>query len=134
MSNTGFALIGLACWAILLSFMLVGVRVTASQGGKALNSFDPTGKDMAGFGYRVTRAHGNTLENLAIFVALLLYALATGQTPVTEGLACWLLYARVGQSVVHMISTSVPFVLLRATFFSVQLVICLVWAWRFWHA
>jgi uncharacterized MAPEG superfamily protein len=134
MSNTGYALIGLASWAIILSFMLVTVRVTAVQGGKGLNTFDPTGKDMQGFGYRVTRAHGNALENLAILASFLLYAIATGQTAITEALACWVLYARIGQSVVHIISTSVPFVMMRATLFSVQLIICLYWAWLFWHA
>lgn len=134
MSNTGCALIGLASWAIIQSFILVTVRVTAIQGGKALNTFDPAGKDMSDFGYRVTRAHGNTVENLAILASFLLFALATDQTAITEALACWLLYARIGQSVVHMISTSVPFVMLRATLFSVQLIICLVWAWKFWQA
>jgi len=134
MNNTGFALIGLASWAIIQSFILVGVRFGAVQGGHALNTFDPAGKDMQGFGYRVTRAHGNTLENLAILASFLLYAIATSQTAVTEGLACWLLYARIGQSVSHMISTSVPFVLLRANLFGAQLIICLYWAWQFWNA
>lgn len=134
MSNTSYALIGLASWAIIQSFILVTVRVIAVQGGKALNTFDPAGKDMSGFGYRVTRAHGNTVENLAILASFLLYALATGQSAITESLACWLLYARIGQSVVHMISTSVPFVMMRATLFSAQLIICLFWAWQFWQA
>lgn len=134
MSNTAFALIGLATWAILQSFILVTVRLLATRSGHALNTFDPQGKDLEGFGPRATRAHLNTLENLAILVSFLLYAIATQQTAVTEGLACWLLYARVGQSCAHMISTSVPFVLLRATLFSVQLVICLIWAGTFLQA
>ncbi len=134
MSNTANALIGLATWAIILSFVLVTVRFMAIKGGKELNSFDPEGKDLSTFGLRVTRAHANTLENLAILASFLLYAMATGQTAITEGLACWLLYARIGQSVVHMISTSVPFVFIRASLFSAQLIICLLWAWKFWHA
>jgi uncharacterized MAPEG superfamily protein len=134
MSNTACALIGLVSWAVIQTFMLVTVRMMALRDGRPMNSFDPSGKDLQGFGYRVTRAHGNTLENLAILAALLLYAIATNQTAITEGLACWVLYARIGQSVVHMISTAVPMVLVRATLFSVQMVIALIWAWKFWHA
>ena len=134
MSNTSGALIGLASWAIIQSFILVSVRFVATKNGHALNTFDPAGKDLQGFGLRVTRAHGNTLENLAILASFLLYAIAAGQTAITEALACWLLYARVGQSVVHMMSNSVPFVLVRATLFSAQLIICLFWAWKFWGA
>ncbi|MEN9727786.1 MAG: hypothetical protein RL434_2152 [Pseudomonadota bacterium] len=134
MNNTGCALIGLAAWAIIQTFVLVFVRLNAVRAGHPINTFDPTGKDLRGFAYRVTRAHGNTLENLAIFAGLLLYAIATSQTAITEGLACWLLYARIGQSVVHMFSTSAPFVLLRANLFGAQMIIGLWWAWQFWHA
>jgi uncharacterized MAPEG superfamily protein len=134
MSNTAFALIGLATWAILQTLILVTVRLLATRSGHALNTFDPQGRDLEGFGPRATRAHLNTLENLAILASFLLYAIATQQTAVTEGLACWVLYARIGQSCVHMISTSVPFVLMRATLFSVQLIICLVWAGSFLQA
>lgn len=134
MNNTGFALVGLAAWAIALTFLLVVVRSMALRDGRAMNAFDPAGKDMTGFGYRATRALGNTLENLAILASLLLYALVTEQTAVTEGLACWVLYARIGQSVVHMISTSVPFVMIRATLFGAQMVIGLIWAWQFLQA
>jgi uncharacterized MAPEG superfamily protein len=134
MTNTGCALIGLAVWAIVLTFVLLGVRVNAIKNGSPPNGFDPTGKDMAGFGYRVTRAHLNMLENLAIPASLMLYAIAAGQTAITEGLACWVLYARIGQSITHFIGTSVALVSVRGTFFGVQLAICLIWAWKFWNA
>ena len=133
MSNTAFTVIGLITWSVLLSFMLVNVRLIALRDGRPLNSFDPAGRDLQNFGYRVTRAHANSLDNLAIPVGLLLYAIATEQTAITEGLASWVLFARIAQSTVHMISTSVPMVLARATFFSAQLIICVIWAWRFWQ-
>jgi hypothetical protein len=41
-----------------------------------------------------------------------------------------LLYARVAQSTVHLVSTSVPAVLLRAGFFTVQLLIAASWIVR----
>lgn len=48
----------------------------------------------------------------------------------TDPLAMPLLYARVAQSTVHLISTSVPAVLLRATLFAVQLAIAAAWIVR----
>jgi hypothetical protein len=40
------------------------------------------------------------------------------------------LYARIGQTVVHLIGTAVPLVLLRAAFFVTQLLISLWWAYQ----
>ncbi len=121
---------GLTVWAVVLSFLLVSVRLRAIAGGKALNTFAPDGRDMSAFGQRVTRAHGNALENLALLVALPLYALATEQTAVTDGLAPLVLYARIGQSLVHLASTGKAAVLVRATLFGVQMIVVLIWAWR----
>jgi len=133
MTATGCALLGFVAWSILLSFTLVFTRAGAMSKGKALNTFKPSGDDLDNFGYRVTRAHANSVENLAIIASLLLYALATQQTSVTDGLAAVVFGARVVQSVVHIISISVPAVLIRATAFSVQLIIALYWIWQFWH-
>ena len=134
MNQTSCALIGLASWAIILTFVLVGVRTRAILGGKALNTFDNTGKDMTGLAFRVTRAHGNMIENLAIPATFMLYAVATDQTAITNGLASIVLWARIAQSAVHMISTSKPMVLLRANLFAAQLITCLFWAWKFYGA
>jgi hypothetical protein len=41
-----------------------------------------------------------------------------------------LLYARIGQSVVHLISTSVPAVLLRFALFVLQIGIVVCWLWQ----
>ena len=134
MSTTACALLGLATWAIVMTVVLLVVRFKYVKGGKSLNSFDHEGRDVDALGYRVTRAHGNTIENLAIPASFLLYALATSQTAITEGLAAWVMWSRVGQSIAHMISTAVPFVLIRATLFTVQIVVCLIWSWKFFHA
>lgn len=133
MSATGCALLGFVVWAVLLTFVLLFVRFGAMSSGHPLNTFAADGSDVGEFGRRVTRAHANSLENLAIVASLLLYALATDQTEVTNGLATLVFGARVVQSVVHIASTSVPAVLIRATAFSVQMVVALIWAWRFWH-
>lgn len=134
MSATGCALLGFVVWTVLLTFVLVGVRVGAAQKGHALNTFSPDGKDLPDFGRRVTRAHANSLENLAIMASLLLYALATDQEAVTNGLASIAFGARVVQTVAHVASGNVPAVLVRANAFGVQMIIALVWAWGFWTA
>jgi hypothetical protein len=42
--------------------------------------------------------------------------------------------ARLGQSIVHMISVSFPAVLVRATLFTVQVVIWIIWTLGFYGA
>ena len=59
--------------------------------------------------------------------AILVYAIATGQSEVTDGLAMWALYARLAQSTVHLMSMATPMVLLRATMLTVQIIIWIVW-------
>ncbi len=134
MTTTTCALLGFVVWSVLLSFLLVGVRTGAMRGGHPVNTFDPGGTDLGDFGRRVTRAHANSLENLAIMASLLLYAIATDQQAVTNGLAAVAFGARVVQTAAHLISGAAPVVLVRATAYSVQMVIALVWAWGFWSA
>ena len=127
MSASAICLIGLMAWTIVLTFVLLGARGAAMMKGHALAPFDQDGADLDGFGTRVTRAHGNSLEWLTIPAALLIYAIATDQADITNGLAMWVLYARLLQSIVHMISIGTPFVLTRATLLTVQIVIWIIW-------
>lgn len=122
--DTMQVIVGLVLWAIALSFLLVGIRVTA---GKELNSFRNDGSDLSAFGLRATRAMGNANENLALALGIMLLAVITEKTGITDAWAAIFLYCRMGQSVVHLISTSVPMVALRATFYSVQHVILIIW-------
>jgi uncharacterized MAPEG superfamily protein len=132
MSATGCALLGFVVWSVLLTFMLLFVRFGAMSRGHPVNTFTPEGTDVGDFGRRVTRAHANSLENLAIMASLLLYALATDQTAVTNGLATVAFGARIVQSLAHIASGGTPAVLVRATAFGVQMVVALIWAWGFW--
>ncbi|MEM7469486.1 MAG: MAPEG family protein [Pseudomonadota bacterium] len=135
MSATAVSLLGHLGWIILLSVLLIGARISTSlTKGNALNSFSQDGSDLPAWGGRVTRAHGNSLEWMVIPASLMLFGLVTNQTEITNGLAMICLYCRVAQSVVHMASTSVPAVLVRATFFSVQVAIWAIWAWKFYSA
>ena len=131
MAPTATALVGFATWLVLLTFVLAFYRgYVGASTGKPLNSFLPDGSDMPGFGRRLTRARDNCFETLPVFAAIALGAQLAGRLDVTNGLAAWVLYSRIVQSVTHVISTSVPAVLLRATMLTVQLGIYLWWAIR----
>jgi uncharacterized MAPEG superfamily protein len=120
-----------AGWTILLVVSLALYRALhAQRSGKALNTFAPDGADIGGLGQRLTRAHLNCLELLPVVGAVILAAAVAGRSAVTDPLAMPLLAARVAQSTVHLISTSVPMVLLRATLFVVQLAIVASWIVR----
>lgn len=131
-SPTAVALLGLAAWILVLLFVMVNQRGLLVLSGKMrVNAFAPDGSNTPeGFGRRLVRAHANCVENLPLFFAVLLYALATGNTAITDGLAVLLLAARVFQSVMHLISTSPIFVWLRFGGFLVQLLIVAWWLLR----
>ena len=131
MGATATALIGFAGWFALLSIVLGVYRVGLVLGGKKVaNTFATDGADLAPFGHRLTRARDNCFETLPLFAALALGASLTGRLDVTDPLAMWVLCARIGQSAVHIASTSVPAVQLRATLFFVQILIYAWWAIR----
>lgn len=131
-SPTAVALLGLAAWMLVLLFVMVNQRGLLVMSGKMrVNAFAPDGSNTPeGFGRRLVRAHANCVENLPLLFAVLLYALATGNTAITDGLAVLLLAARVFQSVMHLISTSPIFVWLRFAGFLVQLLIVAWWLLR----
>ena len=128
MAATATALIGFAGWFVLLSLALAVYRVAlVVSGEKAPNTFAPNGSDLAPLGQRLTRARDNCFETLPLFATLALGASISGRLGVTDPLAMWVLYLRIGQSVTHIISTSVPAVQLRATFFFAQVGIYAWW-------
>jgi uncharacterized MAPEG superfamily protein len=132
MSNTQCALLGLASWQVLMLLLLAGFRLyTSVTAKKAANTFAPDGSDVPGFGQRMVRVHANCYENIPLFLALLLFAVATDNTAITDPGAMILLGARIAQSVVHMISVSVPAVLLRFAFFVLQVGLVVCWLWQF---
>src|SRR5262245_46731605 len=112
MGHTLTALAGFALWYTVLSIVMGLYRVgfgLSSQ--KPLNTFAVSGSDLPALGQRITRARDNCYETLPIFAALALVAYASSRLGVTDGLAMWVLYARIGQSLTHIVSTSIPAVL-----------------------
>ena len=131
MAPTATALICFAGWFVLLSVLMGLYRGRyILSGSKAANSFANDGSDLDAFGQRLTRARDNCFETLPLFAALALGASIAGRLDVTDGLAMWVFYLRVGQSVTHLISTSVAAVQVRAGFFFLQMLIYLWWTIR----
>ena len=126
------ALAGFAGWTILLTLIMATNRMANMFGGAKIpiNKFSPSGEDLPGFGHRLTRAHMNCVENLPTFAALVAAAGLSGQFGVMEGTAMYVLYARIGQSVAHLISTAPAMVWVRATFFFVQVLLMACYAYR----
>jgi hypothetical protein len=133
LTATAMALLGLVAWPLLLMFLMVNQRGLLVLSGKmAVNAFNPDGSNTPGeLAKRLVRVHANCLENLPLQAALLLYAIASAQTAVTEPLALSLLGARLAQGVVHLISTRPLFVWLRFAAFFVQLAILAWWLLQF---
>ncbi len=117
------ALLLFAAWTLLLIILVFLYRGVRVLGGTAINSW-PRGKDAGDLPIikRITDAHANCLENLPIFAVLVLAAQALAQTDATNKYSMFVFYARLGQSAAHLIGTSQPLVLVRATFWAVQLV------------
>lgn len=128
MSSSLLSLLAFSGWTVLLITILVTFRVgLVVTGKKKVNSFLPDGSDIKGFGQRLTRAYLNNLEFLPVLATVIIVAHITGHAAITDGLAMVVFYARICQSVTHVISISAPMIMIRATFFSVQLAIVIVW-------
>lgn len=128
MSASALALIGYVAWTLLLVIMIITIRSWISLVKKRESfCFKPDGSDVSKASERMCRAHANCVENLPIFGAIVLLAIATGNPEVTDSLALWVLAARVAQSVTHLLSTSNLAITVRVTFYSVQLAIEVWW-------
>jgi hypothetical protein len=132
MNDTAIALLGYVGWFFILIVTLGILRTMVTLSGKkAANSFSTSGEDVSPFSARLCRAHANAYEFFPIAGGLLLFALATNQTGITNGLALIFVGARVLQSAVHLASTSVMMVQVRFFFFLVQLGIAGYWLFGF---
>ncbi len=132
MSATATALFGLVIVSIVLTFMIAGVRLGALLAGKkAINEFDPGGADVSPLSRRICRAHANCYENLPMSAAVLLYAITTSQTGITDSTAMWFLYARIAQAGVHVASTSAMAVNIRFALYVLQILMLICWVYRF---
>jgi uncharacterized MAPEG superfamily protein len=131
MSHSILALVCFAAWTMLMAFVMVNHRVFyVLTGRRKINTFTPDGAAVSAFQARACRVHANCYENLPVFASLVLGAAVAGKGAITDPLAMIAFYARVVQSSVHLMSTSEIAVSIRATFWTVQMLIMLWWAWR----
>jgi uncharacterized MAPEG superfamily protein len=128
---TAFALTGFIAWTLALLVLMEGIR-SALVARKVVpaNGFNPENSNLSPFMQRLARAHANCLEGLPLFGGLMLVALVTGRSAVTDPLAMVLLGARIVQSCIHLASLSPTAVTLRFSAFAVQMGIGVWWAWR----
>lgn len=130
-SASAIALTGFITWALLLLVLMESIRSQLVLRGKVrANAFTPDNAGLSPFMQRLARAHANCIESLPIFGGLLLVAIATDRTAITDPLAYLFLASRVVQSVIHLVSLSPSAVTLRFTAFAVQLAIGLHWAFK----
>lgn len=117
------ALLGFTAWTV---FIIAGVflyRGVKFLGGTPINHWPRQAKpadDMALI-KRMEDAHANCLENLPVFAAIVLAAAAMGRLEAIAAVAPLVLYARVAQTTTHLIGVGKIHVLVRATFWSIQL-------------
>ncbi len=130
MTTSALVLTLFLAWTLLLLVVMEVLRSYLVVTGRVRsNGFAPDNAGLSPFMQRLARAHANCIESLPVFGGLLLVALVTDRTEVTDALAPWLLGARVIQSGTHLASTSVIAVNARFTAFAVQMGIGVYWTW-----
>jgi len=129
MTPTLTVLTAFVSWSLLLLVLMEGIRTKlVFTGAVAANAFRPDNANLSPFMQRLTRAHANCVESLPIFGGLMLVAIVSGKTGITDPLAWLFLGARIFQSLAHLSSLSVTAVMLRFSAFAVQMAIALYWA------
>ncbi len=132
MNLTTIALLGFIGWTLLLIISVELARVyLVLATGRKVTQFNPDGADISPFMHRLSRAHANCVENFPIFGGLLILAILTNQTHLTNPLALYFLGARLAQSITHLLSSRALAVNIRFVFFVVQLVIGAYWVVSF---
>ena len=132
MNTTTIALLGFIGWTLVLIVAVELARVyLVLATGRKVTQFNPDGADISPFMHRLARAHANCVENFPIFGGLLLLALLTNQTHITNPLAPYFLAARLAQSLTHLVSTRALAINIRFAFFAAQLGIGVYWVMSF---
>ncbi len=130
------ALIYFAAWTLLLVSVVVLYRTGLVFSGRTkANSWTRGAATMQDPDLitRMQHAHLNCLENLPIFAALVLAGSMLAKNPVVDQVAGWILYARLAQSIVHLIGVNHWLVMIRATFYTVQAALFFWCIWGLLH-
>ena len=125
---SAFVLTALIAWTLFLVILMEMLRTRYLLTGTVVaNEFRPDNSNLPPYMQRLARAHANCVEGFPIIGGLLVVALLTHQTGVTDALAPYLLGARLIQSSIHAASTSVLASWLRFIAFAVQMAIAVYW-------
>lgn len=121
------ALVGFALWTLALVALVFLYRGLRFLKGAPINHWPRGNKpaDDASVVKRLEDAHANCLENLPVFAVIVLAAAAMDKSGSVNTLAPYVLYARIGQTLAHLWGTGPVQVFVRASFWSVQLGLCL---------
>ena len=127
---SALVLTALIAWTLFLLILMEALRIRYLVTKTiAPNEFRPDNSNLPPYMQRLARAHANCIESLPIIGGLLVVALLTDRAGATDDLAPWLLLARLLQSSIHMVSTSVLAANLRFLAFAVQMAIAVYWSW-----
>ena len=120
-----------AAWTLALMLTYVFYRTGMVAAGRKRADSWTRGRetDDPGFVVRAQHAHMNCVENLPVFAAIVLAAYALGRPAVVDGLARYVLWARLAQSGVHLIGVSHALVFVRGSLFTIQVVLFLYMIW-----
>jgi len=125
---SAFVLTALIAWTLFLLILMELLRTGYLFAGKvAANEFKPDNSNLPPYMQRLARAHANCVEGFPIVGGLLVVALLTHRTGVTDALAPFLLAARLLQSSTHALSTNVLASWLRFIAFAAQMAIAVYW-------
>lgn len=124
-----------AVWMLVLMLMYAFPRVPLIlTGKKKVEAYSRSAPNTdPAFLMRAQHAHANCVENFPIFAAVVVVAALMQKSAVVDALAAYVLYARIAQSSIHLVSASFVPVLLRATFFLVQVGLILWMIWQLLH-
>src|SRR5262245_61317516 len=124
-----WVLLGFATWTLLILFATVGVyRWSRILTGRAeIAGWRADEQQGSDWYRRAVRAHLNCVENLPVYAGIVLALIAAHVTgPIIDGLAITILFARICQSLVHLLMEQTNVVAsVRFIFFFVQ-VVCLI--------
>ena len=114
-------------WMLLLTLAYAFPRVPlALTGKKSIDSWERNKENPdPEIQQRMKAAHLNCIESFPVFAAVVIIAGQMNELAAVGGLAAWVFYARVGQSLVHISGTSFVQVMIRATFFVAQVLMIL---------
>lgn len=130
MNATALVLTFFISWTLFLLLLMEALRSHLVVTGRVpANGFQPDNANLSPFMQRLARAHANCVESFPVFGGLLIVALLTDRSAITDPLAPWLMLARVMQSGIHLGSLSEAAVTARFSAFALQTGIAVYWAW-----